>query len=479
MKIDKYPKGIVTPPPSKSISHRALICASLAGGTAAVSRIINLGESDDIAATRDAIKTILAGDNTKAINVNESGSTLRFLIPLALDGKEWTFSGAEGLFTRPLGIYEDIIKGHGGVFELSIADNHGSGDSGAGDFGAGDSGADYNYSDDNDADNHGAVLKIKGCLQSGVYEIPGNISSQFISGLLLALPMLDGDSEIKLTTHIESESYVDITISCMKDFGVNIEKNVSNGETIGYRIRGGQSYEETVYIKETGYTVEADYSQAAFFLCAAALGADVKVAGLCENSLQGDKYILEVLRGMGAEITVTEDYIAVHREIEPQNEYDSRHKKAKPQDGCNNEIEQQNEYDSRRKKAKQLKAMTIDVSDIPDLVPPIAALACYAKGTTRLINASRLRMKESDRLAALASELSKIGANIEALHDELIIVGRESLDGGITDSWNDHRIAMALALASIGCQSDVIIKRADAVKKSYPKFWEDFCVAEK
>ena len=188
--------------------------------------------------------------------------------------------------------------------------------------------------------------------------------------------------------------------------------------------------------KPRQYTVEADFSQGAFFLVAGAIGNDVKATGLNKNSLQGDKQILDILKQCGANMQIDEEGITASSD--------------------------------------SLKSITIDAKNIPDLVPILAVLCTFCKGESKIINAGRLRLKESDRLAAITTELNKLGAKIEEGQDYLKIQGVESLKGGAVDSWNDHRIAMALAIASTRCNEPVIINGKDSVKKSYPDFWDDF-----
>jgi 3-phosphoshikimate 1-carboxyvinyltransferase len=427
--IDKFPEGVITPPPSKSISHRALICAALAGGKKAISKVRNIGDSEDIAATRHGMDKLIkygtisgspkndisiGGEfgassitsDLRVIDCGESGSTLRFLIPLAaLDGQEWIFRGVGRLMERPLGVYEDVLGKNGVRFE------HRDGE-----------------------------VRVRGPLSPGVFELPGDVSSQFISGLLLALPLLGADSAVRLTTRLESADYVNLTVDVMSAFGVEIAD-----EDSGWRVPGGQAY------SAAKYRVESDWSQAAFFLCAGALGRRVTVDGMSPGSLQGDMRILGILKDAGCDVKAEMRMI-------PQNGNCTVRALA-PRGGLN--------------------AVTVDASDIPDLVPPVAALACYLKGRTRIENAGRLRLKESDRLAALAGELGRIGADIKIDGDALVINGAPSLAGGSADAFGDHRIAMALAVASIGCKSPVKLSGAQSVSKSYPAFWRDFEKSER
>ena len=405
-------KGIVKVPPSKSMAHRAIICAALGSG---VSTIENIDYSDDINATIDgmislgaSIKkdgdklTIIGAFNKEAkrnavrtIDCNESGSTLRFLVPVSLlfDGMT-KFVGRGNLGKRPLDAYYNIFKEQG--VKYSTVDGRLS-------------------------------LLVKGKLDSGEFTLAGNISSQFITGLLFALPLLEGDSKIILTTELESKGYIDLTLACMKDFGIYIENN-------NYRefiIKGNQGY------VSRDYRVEGDYSQGAFYLCADALGSEVEVQDLRKDSLQGDKEIIEILERMGAKFNYGDKL------------------------SCN--------------PSNELVSTVIDGSQCPDIIPVISLVAALSKGTTEIINAGRLRIKECDRLKAVATELNKLGANIEEKEEGLVIHGVQELEGGVEVwSWKDHRIAMTLAIASTRCKNPIIIKDYDCIAKSYPKFFEDY-----
>ena len=413
IELDFMPNGLITPPPSKSISHRALICAILAEGN---SRIHNISvDGEDVAATLSSIEMmgfnyqiqdndiLLTGGLQKlpenlVLDCNESGSTLRFLIPIAmLFPGTTTFTGRGRLMERPLSPYLDVLTKHGGSAELTKG-----------------------------------TLQVKGLIQPGRYELPGDISSQFVTGLLMALPLLDGDSEIRLTSPLESKGYVDLTISTMKSFGVLVDEI----EAIGYRIRGKQRYISTTF------TVEADFSAASFFLIAGALGCDIECQGLNPDSLQGDRAILDFLRKVGADVTIG------------------------PCGGI-------------KVVRNRLDAITADVRDTPDLAPPLAALLCLCKGESKIVGARRLRMKESDRLHSLTTQLNALGAKIEEEEDSLIITGVEVLQGGTVDPQGDHRIAMAAAIASIRSQERVTIFNPDCVSKSYPDFWNDFSKIER
>ena len=407
-------KGAIEIPPSKSMSHRAIICASLSEG---ISLIENMILSDDIVATLEAMKSFgievkiwEADENSRChlqikgreklellnneIDCKESGSTLRFLIPMAgLLGKSVTYMGRGKLMERPLDTYYEIFQEQGIFYE-----NH----------------------------NGKLPLSIQGQLKPGIFRMKGNISSQFITGLLFVLPILQGDSKIIITTDLESKGYVDLTIDMLKRFSIE----VANNNYQEFYIKGNQKYQAT------DYRVEGDFSQAAFFIVAGILGEEMNCKGLNMNSLQGDQIILDIVKSMGANISLEHDLVRI--------------------------------------KQSSTKGMTIDVRQCPDLVPILAVLGAVSEGTTKIINGQRLRIKESDRLKAISTELNKLGADIKELEDGLEIQGKENLQGGIVSSWNDHRIAMALAIASIKCTKPVIIENSGAVEKSYPTFWKDF-----
>ena len=365
-------KGTVTPPPSKSMAHRAILAMLLAEGEGT---IFNLAASQDIEATR-CCAAALKADRPEVLDCGESGSTLRFLIPVALALRGGgRFTGRGRLMERPQKPYFDIFEEKGIFYEQKDG-----------------------------------VLSVKGKLTPGEYRLPGNVSSQFVTGLLYALPLLEGDSEIVLTSPLESRGYVDMTLETLSQFGVTVESR--NYER--FTVPGGQHFQAR------DVTIEADWSQAAFWLAAGALGNPVRTAGLNEQSIQGDRVIRE--------------YLALFAG----------------------------------------KPVEIDVSDCPDLLPPLAVIASCHDGTTRLVNAARLRLKESDRLTAVTKMLNALGSNVEEGPDFLEIKGRNSLDGGIVDGANDHRIVMAAAIAAARCADPVTILGAEAIKKSYPDFWDDY-----
>ncbi len=372
IRITPHPlHGDVTPPPSKSLSHRALIAATLAGS---VDRIVNLAESQDIAATRRCMEALLTpSDGFPCLNCGESGSTLRFLIPLALVLRGGAkFVGHGRLMERPMEPYFDIFRAKNIHFEKS-----------------------------------GNELTVTGRLTPGVYKLPGDVSSQFVTGLLYALPLTDGDSEIDVTSPLQSREYVTMTLDVLKRFGVSVE----NHGFSRFTVPGNQRY------VPANFTVEADWSQAGFWYAARALGHDVAVLGLDPASPQGDKLA------------------AAYSEALPD---------------------------------------AVDLSQIPDLLPPLAAMAAVKAGTTRFVNAARLRMKESDRIAATANMLRAFGIACEEGPDFLAVTGGAPLRSGAVDGAGDHRIVMAAAILATAADGPVTILGAEAVNKSYPTFFDEF-----
>ncbi|MGL4655683.1 MAG: 3-phosphoshikimate 1-carboxyvinyltransferase [Sarcina sp.] len=403
--------GTVSVPPSKSMAHRAVICASLAKGRSIIS---NLDLSDDIIATMNAMKSLGAnieelgnksfaidGSNTFknkkdniVVDCNESGSTLRFLVPLAIaEENKVKFIGRGNLGKRPLNIFYDIFDRQG---------------------------IKYSYEE-------GVLnLDIDGALKGEIFNVAGNISSQFISGLMFTLPLLREDSKIVITTELESKGYLDLTLSMLKSFGIE----VINNDYKEFIIKGNQNY------KAFDYEVEGDYSQAAFYLSAGAIGNNVDIKNLDLYSLQGDKEVIEILENLGNRLVIENKRISIK--------------------SCKGE------------------ESVIDAKGCPDVIPVVAVAAALTKGTTKIINAGRLRIKECDRLHAITTELNKLGAKVTELEDSLVIEGVETLKGGEVSSYDDHRIAMSIAIASTRCEGDVILENPACVSKSYPHFWEDF-----
>lgn len=406
-----YPKklsGTVKIPPSKSELHRAIICASLAKGS---TTIYPIELSNDVLATVNAVKALGAqvdfvdgkllinGNNTfksisPIINCDESASTLRFLIPFAaLSGKNITFLRSKGLSERPLDAYLEALPKQGVDVEFESGENF--------------------------------PVKIKGKLKPGKILIPGNISSQFISGLLMALPILGSDSEIILTSLLESSGYVDMTIDVMRKFSVDVRKTNN-----GFFIKGNQVY------KPQNYEVEGDWSSAAFWILAGALGGNVELEGLNPNSRQPDKAILSVLTRFGAKVEFLGDKLKVF--------------------------------------TGNLRATEIYSSQFPDLVPVLSVLAAKSLGMTKIWGASRLRFKESNRIDAIYNCLKNMSVNIEKTTDGLLISGYSSFKSTRISCFKDHRIVMAMAIAATVAEGRVIINDAQSIHKSYPEFFEDF-----
>ncbi|MCI6616060.1 3-phosphoshikimate 1-carboxyvinyltransferase [Ruminococcus sp.] len=410
MSLVKYlpftPSGSVTAPPSKSDVHRAIICAALSKG---VSTISPVALSNDIRATIGCIEALgakthiennvltvdgteLFSNKTATLDCGESGSTLRFFIPVAaVGGVNATFIGSGRLPQRPIGIFTDLLP----------------------DFGV------------NCETEGGLPLEISGKLQSGAFKIPGNVSSQFITGLLFALPMLENDSDIVLTSPIESVGYIDMTIYTMSKFGVEIETT-----DFGWHIKGNQSY------RPCNYTTDGDWSQAAFFMVSGAINGSITVNGVNRDSAQGDRKIAELISQFGTDVLQTDTSVTV--------------------------------------KSGKMHAITIDASQIPDLVPVLAVCATFADGTTKIINAQRLRIKESDRLKTTANLINNLGGNVKELSDGLEITGVNKLFGGSADGCNDHRIVMSAAVCAAGLDGEIECSDALSINKSYPEFFNDY-----
>lgn len=391
--------------PSKSDAHRAMICAALSeiqGGTDETPgcNIVCDETSKDMEATAKCLKALKEGMSSKDRSVpavclcGESGSTLRFLLPVAgALGMDADFMPEGRLSERPLSPMYEELQSHG----CSLSPQ-------------------------------GSVpLKIRGKLMPGEYTIPGDVSSQYITGLLLALTLLDGDSAIKVSTPLQSAPYVDLTLKVMRDFGIEVE--VFGGECPKYLIPGGQRYKAPAE-----YTVEGDWSNAAFWLAAGALAdGGIRCLGLRMDSHQGDKKIVDIMKSMGADVKVCSDSITV--------------------------------------KKSSLSGITVDAGAIPDMVPALSLLASVAEGETRIVNAERLRIKESDRLSSISDVLKRLGADITELKDGLVIKGVKKLKGGQVNGHNDHRIVMMAAVASLVSEAPVVINGSKAVNKSYPEFF--------
>lgn len=398
MDVKIYPSkliGTVNAPSSKSYSHRMIIAAALAEG---ISEISNVTDSDDITVTSGAmealgakilsdggtytVKGISSPAGSADIDCGESGSTLRFIIPVAAAlGTTATLRGRAKLPQRPITPYTREFPSKGVTFEPQS----------------------------------GLPITLTGKLRAGEYNLEGDVSSQFITGLLLALPMCEEDSVIKLTSPLQSKPYADMTIAALKSFGIDIRETSMNGLPL-YLIKGGQKY------KPCRTAVEGDYSQAAFFYTANALGSEIRITNLVPDSVQGDKAIIDIINSCG----------------------------------------------------KEMNPFTADVGDIPDLVPILAVLGSFTKGTSKIVNAARLKIKESDRLTCVANALNAIGGKVTAGDDFLTMEHIDSFSGGEVDSCKDHRIVMAAAIAATMSDAPVIIHGAENVNKSYPRFFDDY-----
>ena len=365
--------GAVTPPPSKSLLHRILIARGVAGGPLTLPE----GASEDIQATFRCVQGLTGCGDPLHLDCGESGSTLRFLIPVALAlGEECRFLGRGRLMERPLAPYFSIFREQHITWEMK-----------------------------------GAALELRGRLRPGTFVLPGNISSQFVTGLLLALPLLEGNSMIRLSTPLESRGYVDLTLAVLEQFGISVMEKER-----AFLVPGDQRY------KDCPMEAEPDWSQGAFWYAANFLGHRVEIIGLKGDSLQGDSAVVQLAERM-----------------------------ARPGD------------------------ISLDMSQLPDLLPAAALMAAVRRGRTRLGNAARLRYKESDRLRSVTEVLTRLGSQVEEKADGLLITGPTVLRGGVTvDPQGDHRIAMMAAIAATVCPQGVELLDGGCVNKSYPSFWEDY-----
>ena len=399
--------GCVRIPASKSQVHRLLICAALGEEK---TEVVCDGISADIAATAKCLSALGAKieemetgflvspikkvpEGRCELYCGESGSTLRFLLPVvgAL-GVQAAFHREGRLPQRPLAPLDGVLTAHG----MTLSED-------------------------------GDLLLCSGQLQAGDYEIAGNVSSQYISGLLMALPRLMGESTLTVTGTLESAAYVAMTEDALRLSGVEFSKNGAS-----YAIPGGQRFRLPART-----AVEGDWSNAAFFLCMGALAKEgIRVEGLNLKSSQGDRGVLDVLRAFGAAVSEEENAVTVRRGT--------------------------------------LRGVTVDASPIPDLIPVLSVVASVAAGETRVENAYRLRLKESDRLQSTANLLRALGGRVEEKEDGLVITGVPVLHGGETKTQNDHRLAMSAAVAACAAMGEVTVDNDACVAKSYPRFWEDY-----
>ena len=386
--------GVVTPPPSKSLAHRWILAASLAAG---VSTIHRAEFSQDIEATLRCMRVLgasweaaedslritgIGGDRRPfgeplSFDCGESGSTLRFLIPISLTvDRGGVFTGRGRLMERPQQPYFDLFDQRGIAWS-----------------------------------QEDGALTVRGSLTPGEYRLRGDVSSQFFTGLLMALPLLEGPSVVISTTRLESASYVAMTMGVLERAGIRVRWSPALN---GFGVEPGiySPFEETV---------EADWSQAAFWYAAIALGSNLRLRGLNGHSAQGDAAVV-----------------------------------------------------SHYRKLAGAGEVSISLSDCPDLLPPLAVMAAVRRGTTHFTHAARLRLKESDRLTTVSKMLKALGGAVTEEEDGLTVYGVSTLPGGVVDGANDHRVVMAAAVAATRCQGSVTIRGAEAVRKSYPNFWRDY-----
>ena len=399
--------GTVSAPPSKSMAHRAVLCSALAKGT---SHIENLEFSKDISATLAAAGQLCARVESGPadalveglghfrpvfgpVDCCESGSTLRFLIPLAsLTGQSITFVGRGRLMERPQSVYETLYREQNLHFEQA-----------------------------------NGQLTVAGSLRSGEYTLAGNVSSQFISGLLFALPLLAGDSTLHLIPPVESRSYIEMTRAAQAAFGVT--SHWLDDTTLC--IPGGQQYHPRDYI------VEGDYSQAAFLAVLGAVKGGITLTGLAAGTLQGDAAILDILRRSGAKFTRTEAGLVFEQ--------------------------------------APLHGVDIDLADCPDLGPVLMVLGLLCEGTTVIRNAERLRIKESDRIAAMEAELRACGGVLSSEGGTITVQGckpRLHAPEAPLSGHNDHRVVMSLTVLALAAGIPLAINEAEAVQKSWPHFFD-------
>ena len=400
--------GVAAAPASKSEAHRRMICAGLTHGDTTLTGFM---DSADMEATRRCLAGLGAaieaqsdrltihggakpGRNLPILDCGESGSTLRFFVPIALSvtrGAVFQMHGKLG--QRPMEIYRDLFVPRGVSWHMGV-------------------GADG-----------AAELTVSGRMLPGDYELPGNVSSQFVSGLLFALPLMEGDSTLTVLPPVESAGYIRMTVEALEQSGIVLEET----KPFTWRILGGQRYQA-----KDG-TLSGDYSQAAVLLCAGALGHDVRVTGLAAQTTQGDRAVLSHLKALGAQVTEDENGVIV--------------------------------------RGGKLHGAVLDMHDSPDIAPILALVCQLSAGESRLTRCGRLRLKECDRLTATVSLLNALGGSAEIDGDDMVIHGRDSLAGGVTVSgYGDHRMVMLSAIAATVCQRPVTVQGVEALNKSWPEF---------
>jgi len=398
--------GTAAAPPSKSYTIRALFAAALAEGESCIHDPLISDDTEAAAGVLSQLGTkierhsdywAVSGGHLnpplQRLNCRQSAATLRFLAPVSatLEGTS-LITFAPGLARRPMTPLFDIFSQLGVSSELT--------------------------------DNYLNIHGTGGKLNANDISLPGNISSQFISGLLLAAPSISGGLTIRLSTRAESRDYLLMTIDCLRKFGIEVESNNTFTE---FKVK------RQIY-KPADYTVEGDWSSASYFLGLGAISSPMTVNGLNPDSFQGDRFMLNCLRRMDAELTVKEDRVTVS--------------------------------------PSHLKSLDADLNEAIDLLPTVACLAAVAEGQSTLTGLSRARLKESDRVKATAENLSRMGIRVEEAHDSLVIIGGNP-HGAMIDSFDDHRIVMAFAMLAAVC-GDTVVNGAECVDKTYPGFWADF-----
>ena len=448
----KILKGVVNAPASKSEAHRILICAALCDEPTKIYNLNLSNLNDDIRATVNCLKALGAEfefaddfilvkpinkvniNNTPELECNESGSTLRFMLPVACALYDKVkLTGRGRLPDRPLDDLLSVMNAHGVKFS-----------------------------------GYKLPFETQGKLRAGEFQIRGDVSSQYITGLLLAMPLLKDEAKITLTSSLKSADYVNITLKVLQDFNINIANSECSTPQDCY-VCGNLKFKSPEVIRVGGdlphsgfpselsaafylaagalgcdfkspgiIRVGGDWSSAAFYLAAGALDCDVSITGLDLKSEQGDKRILDLLKQFGAEIVIKDGNVKAV-------------------------------YD-------KLLASNIDIDATPDLLPILAVVAAYAEGESVFYNAARLRLKESDRIKSTCEMINSLGGQAQELEDKLIVKGSNfrNLRGGVVNGFNDHRIVMSAAIAAVKCDNKVIISDFEAVNKSYPKFFEDY-----
>lgn len=400
--------GTMTAPASKSEAHRRMICGGLTRGE---TRLEGFMTSADMEATIRCLQGLGCGveeeaqclklhsgvqhwDRLPLLDCGESGSTLRFFVPIALSltgGATFRMHGQLG--KRPMDVYRDLFVPRGVTWHMGV-------------------GADCS-----------AELTVRGRMTAGQYVLPGNVSSQFVSGLLFALPLLQGDSTLTVLPPVESVGYINMTMEALQESGIRFEEKGA----FSWKIPGGQQYQA-----KSG-RLSGDYSQAAVMLCASALGHQVAVQGLSPKTTQGDRAVLAHLTALGAKVAEDKDGIRVE--------------------------------------GGRLQGTTLDMHDCPDIAPMMALTCQLSQGESRLTGCGRLKLKECDRLAATVSILNQLGGDARVEGNDMVIRGVPQLKGGVTvEGFHDHRMVMLAAMAATLCREPVTVTGVEALNKSWPEF---------